>query len=212
MFTGLVEGMGEVVEAQKGQGMLRLKLAWSGAPELSPGESIAVDGVCLTVVEIDAVSFQVDVIQETLDLTTLGRVRPGDPVNLERSLRLGDRLGGHLVQGHVDAMATVESVVRRGGDVRVNLELSRELSRYVAHKGSITLNGVSLTVAAVRGRSLQVALIPETLRATNLGGLSAEDLVNVEVDLLARYLDRLLQDREPADDAPAGAPERRPTP
>ena len=201
MFTGLVEGTGEVVETVDGEGARRLTIGWALAPQLETGESVAVDGVCLTVVAAHETSFQVDVIQETLNVTTLGAIRRGAGVNLERSLRLGDRLGGHLVQGHVDATATVESLVRRGNDVRLDVRLPEGLGRYIARKGSVTLQGVSLTVANVTGDRFQVALIPETLRATNLGTLSVGDRLNVEVDLLTRYLERLLQDREPADDA-----------
>jgi len=201
VFTGLVETTGKVIEVTARRGSKRFGIA-SDLPvgRMQDGESVAVDGVCLTVVARRGDRFHADVIAETLALTTLGEVRPGKRVNLERSLALGDRLGGHLVQGHVDCTAGVSGVERRGDDYRLRVAWTPEIRRFVAHKGSVAIHGVSLTVAALSEAGFELALIPETLQRTNLGDLRAGDRVNVEVDLLARYLDRLLHaDSEPAE-------------
>ncbi|HEX5042827.1 MAG TPA: riboflavin synthase [Candidatus Polarisedimenticolaceae bacterium] len=196
MFTGLIEGMGGVRAVAPAEGLTRLTLHPPfPAGELALGESVAVDGVCLTVTALTPQGFAVDAVAETLRCTTLGGLRPGDPVNLERALRVGDRLGGHLVQGHVDGTARVLEVSRAGGDVRIVMELPEALRPYVAFKGSIALSGVSLTVASLEDRAFGVALIPETLARTTLGGAAPGSLLNVEVDLLARYLEGLLQGR-----------------
>jgi len=193
MFTGIVETMGRVVQAARQGGGVRLEIETSLAlEEMRRGDSVAVDGVCLTIVDRGEDRFHVDVIPETLRCTTLGGVGPGSDVNLERALRLSDRLDGHLVQGHVDTAAPVRAVRSSVGDYRVEVGLVPEIRPYVAMKGSITLQGVSLTVAGLGPESFEVALIPETLERTTLGRLVAEDRVNVEVDLLARYLERLL--------------------
>jgi riboflavin synthase len=193
VFTGLVEGMGRVTSVVPAEGLTRLTLEtpFPGA-ELAHGESVAVDGVCLTASALSASGFSVDAVAETLRRTTLGTLRPGDAVNLERALRVGDRLGGHLVQGHVDGTAEILEFDRRGGDVRLSVALPAALRPYVAFKGSIALSGVSLTVAGLEADSFWVALIPETLTRTTLGRLAPGDRVNVEVDLVARYLEGLL--------------------
>jgi len=184
-----------VVEVEPSGAALRLAIESSlDVAKIEHGESIAVDGVCLTVVERRADRFCVDVIPETLRCTALADVRPGRRVNLERSLSLGDRLGGHLVQGHVDAAALVRAV-QFGDDYRLGVELPPDLRPYVALKGSVALDGVSLTVAGLDATGFEVALIPETLERTTLGARRAGDRINVEVDLLARYLERLLQTR-----------------
>jgi riboflavin synthase len=194
MFTGLVEALGTVREVRPARGATRLGVA-SPIPtsEINDGESIAVDGVCLTVARTVGDRFLADVIPETLSRTTLASVRPGRKVNLERSLRVGDRLGGHLVQGHVDAVAPVIAVTRRGADWRLRIGMTPGIERYIAEKGSVALNGVSLTVAVVGKDGFEVALIPETLGRTNLADLRKGEDVNVEVDLLARYLERQLR-------------------
>lgn len=192
MFTGLVEGMGSVIRAERTEAGRRLAVEPPfPVGELSPGESVAVDGACLSVAELDGAAACFDVIHETLRRTTLGGLAPGSRVNLERSVRLSDRLGGHLVQGHVDTVAEVLAVERAGGEVRLRVALPDEIARYVAFKGSVALAGVSLTVAALDDETFEVALIPLTLRETTLGRLAAGDRLNVEVDLVARYLERL---------------------
>ena len=194
MFTGIVETLGEVVETRTSDAGRRVVIA-SQLPvdAMQAGESVSVDGVCLTVVETGADRFAADVIPETLERTTLDGLAVGSRVNLERALRLGDRMDGHLVQGHVDAVAPVMERVVRGADRRLRVGLTPALSRYVARKGSVALNGVSLTVSRVEPAWFEVALIPETLRRTNLGRISRGDGLNVEVDLLARYLERLIE-------------------
>lgn len=203
MFTGLIETMGTVVRVSRARGAARLVVR-SDLPvdAMRDGESVAVDGACLTVARRAGDAFEADAIPETLARTTLGALRSGDRVNLERAVALGDRLGGHLVQGHVDAVGTVLSSVRRGADVRLGVGLPAALRRYTAEKGSIALHGVSLTIAAVRPRGVEVALIPETLSRTTLGALRAGDRVNVEVDLLSRYLEALMRDRAPGRGRP----------
>ena len=199
MFTGIIEAVGRVVQADRRGGGLRLAIETTlPFEEMRRGDSVAVDGVCLTIVECGDDRFHVDVIPETLRCTTLGRIRPDSRVNLERALRLSDRLDGHLVQGHVDAAAQVCSIRDSDGDYRLEIALVPEIRPYVAMKGSIALQGVSLTVAGLGAQSFEVALIPETLARTTLGQLSGSDRVNVEADLLARYLERLL--KEPRGD------------
>jgi riboflavin synthase len=200
LFTGLIEAVGKVVEVSPRRGATRLGIACpSLAVDLADGESVAVDGVCLTVVDRRRDRFQADVVAETLSRSTLGRLRPGRRVNLERSLRLGDRIGGHLVLGHVDGTVEVESVSRCGEDCRMRLRLPNDLARYVAYKGSVALQGVSLTVAASDPAAFEVALVPHTLKWTNLTDFRAGDRMNLEVDLLARYLEGLVRDRRPIE-------------
>jgi len=197
MFTGLIEALGRVQSVGRKTGATRLTFT-SDLPVASmrDGESVAVDGVCLTVVRRASRGFEADVVAETLSRTTLGRLRVGDPVHLERSLSLRDRLGGHLVQGHVDAVARVIALSRRGDDVRLSVALPTSLRRFVAEKGAIAVDGVSLTVAGVRSRSFTVALIPATLARTKLGGLRPGDGVNLEADVIARYLDALMGEKK----------------
>lgn len=204
MFTGLIEAVGTVADAERIEGGIRLTID-SALPldEVVDGESIAVDGVCLTVAGRAGSGFVADVIVETLQCTTLGHRPVGSRVNLERALRVGDRLGGHLVQGHVDTTAPVLSVTRDGGEYRIKIGWNPTIERFVAFKGSVALNGVSLTVASVDPSGFEVALIPTTLRETALGDLEAGAPVNVEVDLLARYLDRL----NPSADSPRSSPD-----
>jgi riboflavin synthase len=182
MFTGLVEQMGEVRRAGA-----RLAVATPLAAELERGDSIAVNGVCLTAVATSNDSFEADVMEETLVRSTLGRVRPGDRVNLELALRVGDRLGGHFVQGHVDATGRVERIEEREHSRLMRFGAPPELLRYVVEKGSIAVDGVSLTVSEVDAKGFSVSLIPETLQRTTLGTLAEGDPVNLEVDMLAKY-------------------------
>lgn len=197
MFTGLVEEKGSVLVVEPRPDGRRL---WIGGKQVLEdarvGDSIAVSGVCLTVVERRADSFAVEMVPETLRRTTLGALAAGDPVNLERAMRLDQRLGGHLVQGHVDGVAEVLRIEPEGEGRRLALELPQSLARFVAEKGSIAIDGVSLTVAACTGRRCELALIPHTLAVTTAGDYRPGRQVNVEVDLMARYAARLLEESE----------------
>jgi riboflavin synthase len=193
MFTGIVTHVGQVVRATRRGPDLALRIAAPALARggLTHGESIAVAGVCLTVTEHDVGGFDADVSAETLRCTTLGRAAPDMRVNLERALSLGERLGGHLVTGHVDGLARVVTVEPEGECVRVTLEVPAPLARYVARKGSVALDGVSLTVNNVHGQRFGVNLIPATLARTTLASLAPGTELNFEVDLVARYLERL---------------------
>ncbi len=202
MFSGLVEDVGQVTEVSERQGSRRLGIRTELAGEPNrEGDSVAVNGVCLSVAELGAGQFWFDVVAETLDRSTLGRVLAGSQVNLERALRVGDRLGGHLVNGHVDGIARVDSIDHNGEDRRIRLTTEERLLRFLPEKGSVTLAGVSLTLSAADGRGFEVALIPLTLEETTLGALAAGDRLNLEVDLVARYLERLTRARIDEDDA-----------
>jgi riboflavin synthase len=187
VFTGLVAGKGVVRALGEG----RLQVETPLAAELRPGDSIAVNGVCLTAVERGNGSFAADVMPETLRRTSLEPLAEGDEVNLELPLRAGDRLGGHVMQGHVDGTGTVASVSEDGLSRVVRIEAPAELLRYVVHKGSIAVDGVSLTVSAVDDEAFEVSLIPETLERTTLGAAVPGRTVNLEVDVLAKYVEKL---------------------
>ncbi len=193
MFTGLVEDIATIVAAnQRGTGtQLTIRTAIALA-EVAVGDSIAVDGACLTAERIDGDCFVAVAARETLDKTTLSDARAGRRVHLERAMRLGDRLGGHLVQGHVDGVGDVVSV-RPSGEARVlQFTVPAALTRYIAPKGSITLDGVSLTVNEIQERTVRVDLVPHTVAVTHLGGRKPGQRINVEVDVLAKYVERLL--------------------
>ncbi len=194
MFTGIIQAQGRLqkTETQGGDRRLWLDTDKLDLSSVALGDSIAVNGVCLTAVELSERGFAADVSQETLNLTTLGALGEGDPVNLEKALTLNQPLGGHLVSGHVDGIGQVTGMHEEARSLRMEFEVPQDLSRYVARKGSITINGVSLTVNDVKGRHFGVNLIPHTLQETNLGSLQPGDAVNLEVDLVARYLERLL--------------------
>lgn len=203
MFTGIVQSMGTVATIEPSSDGARLHIHCS---ELQPdawneGDSVAVAGCCLTALKPSADGFCADLSRETLDCTSLGRLQAGDPVNLEPALALGDRLGGHLVTGHVDGLAELVSLTPLGENTRMEFIAPESLARFVARKGSVTLDGVSLTVNAVSKSAFQVNLIPHTLAVTTLGRLEPGDPVNLEIDLLARYMDRLLSSRDPRDSA-----------
>jgi len=195
MFTGIVEGTGTVAglaAAADGSGArLEVSAPWL-AGRLEVGESVAVNGCCVTVAAATAAGFAADLVAETLRRTALGRLEPGARVNLERPLALGGRLGGHLVQGHVDGVAEVLERTPVGDGEEVRVALPPELERYVVEKGSVAVDGVSLTVAGVGPGWFSVALVPHTLAATTLGGRRPGDLVQLEVDILAKYVERLL--------------------
>jgi riboflavin synthase len=197
MFTGIVEEVGKVERAGRSDAGIRLRIAAELAGRLGEGDSVAVSGACLTVAALDGDAFEADVMNQTARLTTLGDLEPGRSVNLEPPLRAGDPLGGHIVQGHVDAVGEVRAVEADGFARRLCIELPEDLRRYVVEHGSITVDGVSLTVAALSSEGFEVSLIPETLERTTLGDASPDaPRVNVEVDLLARYTERLLRFRE----------------
>jgi len=198
MFTGIVQDVGRIaaIEAREGDTRLTIAVVRLDLAPVHEGDSICVQGCCVTALAIDARArtFEADLSRETLTLTTLGALQRGAPVNLEPSLRAGDPLGGHLVSGHVDGIARV---VARTGDarsLRLELEAPRDLARYIARKGSVTLDGVSLTVNEVEGARFGVNLIPHTQTVTTLGRLEVDSTANLEVDALARYIERLLGD------------------
>jgi len=194
LFTGIVAAQGSVQEIVPHGNDLRMRIS-SGELDLAQcatGDSIAVSGVCLTMLELNRNDFSADVSAETLELTTLGSMRAGSAVNLELALALQDRLGGHLVSGHVDGLGRLLNHKPDGRSRRYEFEVPARLARYIAVKGSITIDGVSLTVNSVEDNRFSVNLIPHTLEVTSLGGLLPGQQVNIEVDLLARYLERLL--------------------
>jgi riboflavin synthase len=196
MFTGIVAELGEVAGIEDRGDAARLTIRGS-TDDVFPGESIAVNGVCLTVTGVIDGTFTADVMGETLGRSGLGALAPGAPVNLERSVRLADRLGGHLVQGHVDATGTIISRSPAAHWDRVRISLPAAISRYVVHKGSIAVDGVSLTISALSPPDtndswFEVSLIPETLKRTTLGTREPGDTVNLEVDVIAKYVESLL--------------------
>jgi riboflavin synthase len=193
MFTGLIADLGRVAGIEVTDAGARLEIETALAAELADGDSIAVNGVCLTVSGHGADRFSADVMNQTLAVTSLAAVEAGGRVNLEPALRAGDRLGGHIVQGHVDGLGRVAAVTADGFARRVEVELPAELHRLVVEHGSICLDGVSLTVAALTDRGAEVSLIPETLERTTLGEAEPGRPLNVEVDVIARYVERLLQ-------------------
>jgi riboflavin synthase len=193
MFTGLIEEVGTVVALRANGGAKQLEIA---APQLAGairiGDSVAIDGCCLTVVSRDGHQLTFDVLQESLDRTNLKNLQPGSRVNLELALTAGAYLGGHFVQGHVDSAAPILALDEAGADLRLEIELPSEFSQYVACKGSIAVNGISLTVAEVLPKSFAVWIIPHTRAQTNLATARRDDLVNLEFDLLAKYVERML--------------------
>jgi riboflavin synthase len=191
VFTGIVRERGRVVSAEPNGGGVRLRIAAPETAGAALGDSIAVSGCCLTVTAADGETLEFDAVPETIARTTLGGLEPGAEVNLEPALRAGEPLGGHFVQGHVDGRARVTSFDPEGDGARLELRLEPEQLRYCVEKGSIALDGVSLTIAALHEEGVDIALVPFTLEHTTLGALAAGDEVNVEVDLLAKYAERL---------------------
>jgi len=194
MFSGIIADVGTITQASDREGGLRLSVATQnlGMDDVKLGDSIAVNGVCLTVIEIEDKTFSVDVSRETLDCT-IGLAQQGAAVNLEKALRLSDRLGGHLVSGHVDGVGEVLAFENIGESWRLRVRAPKALAKYIAVKGSITINGVSLTVNQVAGSEFEVNLIPHTLAMTTLNLLTAGARVNLEIDLIARYVERMTQ-------------------
>ncbi len=191
MFTGIVRERGRVVSADRNGAGVHLRIAAAEAAQAAPGDSIAVSGCCLTVTAADGEALEFDAVPETIARTTLGALEPGAEVNLEPALRAGEPLGGHFVQGHVDGRARVTAFEREGDGARLHVQLPAELRRYSVDKGSIAVDGVSLTIAALHDDRVEIALVPFTLEHTTLGALGPGDEVNVEVDLLAKYAERL---------------------
>ncbi len=200
MFTGLIEGVGTLASRQLRGGDARLRIAVGSLPfdGVAMGESIAVNGVCLTVVGFDHAHFEADASNETLALTTLGALAPGTALNLERAMRPTDRLGGHLVSGHVDGVGAVAAIAQDARAQRWRFTAPAALMKYVASKGSICVDGVSLTVNAVHADGFEVTLVPHTVAHTAFANAAQGDAVNLEVDLLARYVERLLESRADA--------------
>jgi riboflavin synthase len=193
MFTGLVEAVGTVTEHRPTPSGVRVRIETAVAPDLSPGDSLAVNGVCLTVVSRDTDGVHMDVSPETARITTLGAIRRGSLVNLERPLRADARLGGHFVQGHVDGTGTVEELRQDGDSYWLTVMFAPALAPYIVRKGSIAVNGISLTVAGVDDRRFDVQIIPYTWLHTNLHGTKAGDPVNLECDILGKYVARSVE-------------------
>lgn len=192
MFTGLVQSLGRVVAVDRDDAGARITIETPLVGDLGPGDSIAINGVCLTAVSLNNGAFEADAMNETLTRSSLGGLSTGSEVNLELPLRATDRLGGHVVQGHVDGVGTIAEVAQDGFSRRIRIEAPTDLLRYVIEKGSIAVDGVSLTVSALDDRSFTVSLIPETLERTNLGNACAGNRVNLEVDVLAKYVEKLM--------------------
>ena len=196
MFTGIIQDVGRVVSREARDGDVRLLIAFDRLDPsgINVGDSICVQGCCLTAVELRDRSFAADVSRETLSLTTLGDLAAGSPVNLEPSLRAGDALGGHLVSGHVDGVGEIAAASGDARSTRVEISVPPGLARYIARKGSVAIDGVSLTVNEVRGATFGINLIPHTQAVTTLGAIRPGTRVNIEIDQIARYVERLLGD------------------
>lgn len=192
MFTGLIEDVGTVESVESGADGTRMRIATPLASELATGDSIAVNGACLTAVAVEGDAFETEAMNQTLAVTTLSDAEAGSRVNLELAMQASDRLGGHIVQGHGDGVGEVVAVEEDGFARRVRVELGPELTRYVVEKGSIALDGVSLTVAALGEGWIEVSLIPETLERTNLGEVVPGRRINVECDVVAKYVEKLV--------------------
>lgn len=204
MFTGIVEEMGVVRHLEKNLSGTRLRiLAETILNDIKPGASISVNGVCVTVVAVQGQEFAVDISPETLAVTTLGTLAPGVPVNLERAMKLSDRIGGHLVSGHVDGVGIIVARKQMGNALLLTIEAPPEILRYCVPKGSITVDGISMTINEVRDRTFALTVIPHTGSVTTLGLKQERDQVNLESDLVGKYVERLLQDRGKLPSRPA---------
>ena len=193
MFTGLIADLGSVKSIEIDPNGATLEISTALAGELAEGDSVAVNGVCLTAIAIDEGAFRAQAMQETLRRSSLQQLRPGSQVNLELALRADGRLGGHIVQGHVDGTGTIAGLRDEGFARVLEIDVDDELPRYLVEKGSVALDGVSLTVSELRDRGFSVSLIPETLVRTNLGEAQVGDRVNIEADILAKHVERLLK-------------------
>lgn len=192
MFTGIVKEIGRIERIETGEQGARIAIAASFVPELNEGDSVAIEGVCLTVATLGEGAFEADVMNQSLSLTTLGSLEAGSGVNLEPALRAGDPLGGHIVQGHVDGLGELTELAEDGFARRLRIALPGELRPYVIERGSVTVAGVSLTVAGLSDDGLEVSLVPETLQRTTLGRAVAGAKLNMEIDPIARYVESLL--------------------
>jgi riboflavin synthase len=195
LFTGLIAERGEVTVLERDASGATVRIAARIAGELEPGDSIAVNGVCLTAIAVGDGGFEAQAVKETLERTTLGALMVGSAVNLEAPLRADERLGGHIVQGHVDGVGRILAIREEGFSKVLTIALAPALARYVVEKGSVAVDGVSLTVSALDDASFSVALVPETLQRTTLGRVAVGDRVNLELDILAKYVERLLAGR-----------------
>ena len=195
MFTGLIADLGSVAAVERNGAGATLEIRTTLAGELAEGDSIAVNGVCLTATGIDDQGFRAEAMTETLRRSTLEELSEGSTVNLELALRAGERLGGHIVQGHVDGTGTVRAIREEGFARVLEIETDSSLERYLVEKGSVALDGVSLTVSALLEQGFAVSLIPETLKRTNLGGIGEGAQLNIEVDILAKQVERLMEAR-----------------
>jgi riboflavin synthase len=195
MFTGLIADLGSVKSIERDADGATLTISTSLAGELAEGDSVAVNGVCLTATAIDDGAFRAQAMQETLRRSSLEQLRPGSRVNLEFALRADGRLGGHIVQGHVDGTGTIAGLREEGFSRVLEIDADGELARYLVEKGSVALDGVSLTVSELRDGGFSVSLIPETLNRTNLGEAQVGDRINIEVDILAKHVERLMEAR-----------------
>ncbi len=195
MFTGLIADLGSVAALERDDTGATVTICTSLAGELAEGDSIAVNGVCLTATQVDGDGFQAQAMEETLRRSSLGALRQGSQVNLELALRADGRLGGHIVQGHVDATGTVSEIAAEGFARVLWIDCDADLARYLVEKGSVAVDGVSLTIGALRRGGFTVSLIPETLQRTNLGRVAVGDRVNLEVDILAKHVERLMEAR-----------------
>jgi len=193
MFTGLVEDLGEIVAVERDEQGARFTIRTKLTVELNEGDSVAVNGVCLTATQIDGESFSADAMNETLSRTSLGTAGSGSAVNLELPLRANAHLGGHIVQGHVDGVATVDAIRDEGFARVLSLTVPADLLRYVVEKGSVAVDGVSLTVSSVGEQGFELWLIPETLQRTNLALAEPGTILNIEVDIVAKYVERLVE-------------------
>ena len=201
MFTGIIQSIGKIISITPGSVDTRLSVDVGSMSfdDVEMGESISINGACMTVVAFDENSFSADVSRESLAMTTLGRLGTGSAVNLERAMRLSDRLGGHLVSGHVDGVGQITQRVTEGRSIKFGIRVPDDLAKYIAHKGSVCIDGVSLTVNEVNNNEFSLQIIPHTLQETIFSGYSVGDDVNIEVDIIARYLERLLM----KDDKPS---------
>jgi riboflavin synthase len=200
VFTGIVEGIGRVMKVERRGGLVRLTIESPTAlTDILIGDSICTNGVCLTVIERRDRNFQVDISSETLERTTLGSLKPNERVNLERAVRLSDRLGGHLVTGHIDGKGYLAEFTRTSGSMVMSIRVPREISHYLVEKGSVAVEGVSLTISGLRGEEFQVSIVPYTAQNTTFGEKRVGDWVNVEVDIIGKYVRRFLEKGEGID-------------